>query len=252
MAVNAQFIAGKWQQGAGAPLTKLAPEDQSILWQASSAGAADVQAACTAAREAFYSWSHRPLSERIAVVQRFAALLEENKEALATLISRETSKPLWETRTEVQAMIGKAGISIDAYAERTGYRESAMPDGKALLRHKPHGVMAVFGPYNFPGHLPNGHIIPALIAGNTVVFKPSELTPATAELTVQLWQQAGIPDGVLNLVQGRKIPARRCWKTAISTGCCLPGVPPLASISTATSAASRRKCWRWRWAAITR
>ena len=204
MAVNAQFIAGKWQQGAGAPLTKLAPEDQSILWQASSAGAADVQAACTAAREAFYGWSHRPLSERIAVVQRFAALLEENKEALATLISRETSKPLWETRTEVQAMIGKAGISIDAYAERTGYRESAMPDGKALLRHKPHGVMAVFGPYNFPGHLPNGHIIPALIAGNTVVFKPSELTPATAELTVQLWQQAGIPDGVLNLVQGAK------------------------------------------------
>ena len=202
MAVNAQFIAGKWQQGAGAPLTKLAPEDQSILWQASSA--ADVQAACTAAREAFYDWSHRPLSERIAVVQRFAALLEENKEALATLISRETSKPLWETRSEVQAMIGKAGISIDAYAERTGYRESAMPDGKALLRHKPHGVMAVFGPYNFPGHLPNGHIIPALIAGNTVVFKPSELTPATAELTVQLWQQAGIPDGVLNLVQGAK------------------------------------------------
>lgn len=85
------------------------------------------------------------------MVQRFAALLEENKEALATLISRETSKPLWETRSEVQAMIGKAGISIDAYAERTGYRESAMPDGKALLRHKPHGVMAVFGPYNFPG-----------------------------------------------------------------------------------------------------
>jgi acyl-CoA reductase-like NAD-dependent aldehyde dehydrogenase len=72
------------------------------------------------------------------------------KEALATLISRETSKPLWETRTEVQAMMGKAGISIEAYSERTGQRETAMPDGKALLRHKPHGVMAVFGPYNFP------------------------------------------------------------------------------------------------------
>ncbi|MBN0872362.1 aldehyde dehydrogenase family protein, partial [Pseudomonas aeruginosa] len=74
----------------------------------------------------------------------------------------------------------------------------------ALLRHKPHGVMAVFGPYNFPGHLPNGHIIPALIAGNTIVFKPSELTPATAEMTVQLWQQAGIPDGAINLLQGGK------------------------------------------------
>jgi succinylglutamic semialdehyde dehydrogenase len=63
-------------------------------------------------RGAFYAWSHRPLAERIACVQRFAALLEAQKEALATLISRETSKPLWETRTEVQAMIGKAGISM--------------------------------------------------------------------------------------------------------------------------------------------
>ena len=204
MAINAQLIAGQWQQGSGATLTKLAPEDQSVLWQAPSAGAAEVQAACAAARGAFYAWSHRPLAERIACVQRFAALLEAQKEALATLISRETSKPLWETRTEVQAMMGKAGISIEAYSERTGQRETAMPDGKALLRHKPHGVMAVFGPYNYPGHLPNGHIIPALIAGNTVVFKPSELTPATAELTVKLWLQAGIPDGVINLIQGGK------------------------------------------------
>ena len=204
MAINAQLIAGQWQQGRGATRTKLAPEDQSVLGQAASAGAAEVQAACAAARGAFYAWSHRPLAERIACVQRFAALLEAQKEALATLISRETSKPLWETRTEVQAMISKAGISIEAYSERTGQRETAMPDGKALLRHKPHGVMAVFGPYNFPGHLPNGHIIPALIAGNTVVFKPSELTPATAELTVQLWLQAGIPDGVINLIQGGK------------------------------------------------
>ncbi|HHG8774375.1 TPA: succinylglutamate-semialdehyde dehydrogenase [Raoultella planticola] len=204
MVINAQFIAGQWLPGSGPQLTKLAPEDRSVLWQAASAGAAEVQAACAAARAAFYPWSHLPVSERIACVQRFAALLEAGKETLATLISRETSKPLWETRTEVQAMIGKAGISIEAYHERTGQRETVMPDGKALLRHKPHGVMAVFGPYNFPGHLPNGHIIPALIAGNTVVFKPSELTPATAELTVKLWQQAGIPDGVINLIQGDK------------------------------------------------
>ena len=77
-----------------------------------------------------------------------------------------------------------------------------MPDGAASLRHRPHGVLAVFGPYNFPGHLPNGHIVPALIAGNTLVFKPSELTPWTAEETVKLWQEAGLPAGVLNLVQG--------------------------------------------------
>jgi succinylglutamic semialdehyde dehydrogenase len=109
---------------------------------------------------------------------------------------------LWESRTEVAAMIAKIDISIRAYQERTGERENPMPQGRAFIRHKPHGVVAVFGPYNFPGHLPNGHIVPALLAGNTVIFKPSELTPKVAELTVQLWQQAGIPSGVLNLLQG--------------------------------------------------
>ena len=99
-------------------------------------------------------------------------------------------------------MIGKIDISVRAYEERTGVKENPMPQGRAFVRHKPHGVVAVFGPYNFPGHLPNGHIVPALLAGNTVVFKPSELTPKVAELTVKIWQEAGIPAGVINLVQG--------------------------------------------------
>ncbi len=79
-----------------------------------------------------------------------------------------------------------------------------MADGIAVLRHRPHGVVAVFGPYNFPGHLPNGHIVPALIAGNAVVFKPSELAPGVAALTVRSGAHAGLPAGVLNLVQGEK------------------------------------------------
>ena len=79
-----------------------------------------------------------------------------------------------------------------------------MPDGQAVLRHRPHGVLTVFGPYNFPGHLPNGHIVPALLAGNTIVFKPSELTPLTAQKTLELWHEAGLPSGVINLVQGGK------------------------------------------------
>ncbi|STS90400.1 succinylglutamic semialdehyde dehydrogenase [Klebsiella variicola] len=149
-------------------------------------------------------------------------------------------------------MIGKAAISIEAYHQRTGFHESTLPDGKAQLRHKPHGVMAVFGPYNFPGHLPNGHIIPALIAGNTIVFKPSELTPATAEMTVQLWQQAGVPDGVINLLQGGKPLARRCWKIVISTAYCSPAARRRVSTSIAISRPAGRRCWRWRWAATTR
>ncbi len=99
-------------------------------------------------------------------------------------------------------MVGKIAISEKAFAERTGTVESEMAGSKAYIRHKPHGVVAVFGPYNFPGHLPNGHIIPALLAGNTVVFKPSEITPKVAQLTLEAWLEAGIPSGVINLVQG--------------------------------------------------
>jgi succinylglutamic semialdehyde dehydrogenase len=99
-------------------------------------------------------------------------------------------------------MVGKIAISVRAYNERTGTVENPMPGAKAFIRHKPHGVVAVFGPYNFPGHLPNGHIVPALIAGNTVVFKPSELTPMVAEETLKLWEKAGLPTGVINLIQG--------------------------------------------------
>ncbi|PBI79526.1 succinylglutamate-semialdehyde dehydrogenase [Rahnella victoriana] len=198
----ALFIQGQWRSGQGAQLNKTNPADNTLLWSALSASAEDVDAACTAARTAFPAWARKTLAERAEVIQRFADLLNEHKTRLAEIISQETSKPRWETLTEIQAMIGKVAISLEANQQRTGEKHTAMPDGEAVLRHRPHGVLAVFGPYNFPGHLPNGHIVPALLAGNTLVFKPSELTPKTAEETVKLWQQAGLPEGVLNLVQG--------------------------------------------------
>ncbi|MEY4055399.1 MAG: succinylglutamate-semialdehyde dehydrogenase, partial [Pseudomonadota bacterium] len=124
-------------------------------------------------------------------------------EKLATMIARETGKPLWEARTEVESVVNKVEISIRAYAERTAQRklDNAM-QGTASVRHKPHGVMAVLGPYNFPAHLPNGHIVPALIAGNAVVFKPSEKTPATGEMLVQCFHRAGISAAVVQLLVG--------------------------------------------------
>ena len=196
------YINGAWSPAHGAVWNKLDPVTQQPIWQGAEATADEVAQACQSARAAFVAWARRPLAERLEIIQRFATLLEQNKQQLATVISRETSKPLWETLTEVQSMVAKVAISVRAYHERTGESLTEMADGAASLRHRPHGVLAVFGPYNFPGHLPNGHIVPALIAGNTVVFKPSELTPWTAEETVKLWQAAGLPDGVLNLVQG--------------------------------------------------
>lgn len=196
------YINGTWSAGQGATFSKHNPVTQAQIWQGQEATADDIANASHAARQAFVAWARRPVAERIAVAAAFSAQLEQHKTQLAEIISQETSKPLWETLTEVQAMIGKVAISIRAYAERTGESSTQLPDGVASLRHRPHGVLAVYGPYNFPGHLPNGHIVPALIAGNTILFKPSELTPWSAEFTLQLWQKAGLPAGVINLLQG--------------------------------------------------
>ncbi|MDC8832105.1 succinylglutamate-semialdehyde dehydrogenase [Alteromonas gilva] len=196
------FINGQWLAGEGAAIASVDPTKNDTFWQGNAASAAQVEKAISAARTALPAWSAMSVEARLTIIKKFAELLGEHKTEFAALIAQETGKPLWETATEVGAMIGKIGISEKAYYERTGTVENPMPVGKAFIRHKPHGVVAVFGPYNFPGHLPNGHIVPALIAGNTVVFKPSDLTPAVAQKTVELWQQAGIPDGVLNLVQG--------------------------------------------------
>ena len=197
-----QFINGQWVQGEGKAFSSLDPAKNKTIWQGNAATASQVEQAVSSARKAQYDWAGLSFEQRTAVVKKFAELLSEHKEAMALSIAEETGKALWEARTEVGAMIGKIDISIRAYQERTGNKENPMPQGRAFIRHKPHGVVAVFGPYNFPGHLPNGHIVPALLAGNAVLFKPSELTPKVAEDTVKLWQQAGIPDGVLSLLQG--------------------------------------------------
>ncbi len=200
--MTTHYIDGQWLAGQGEVFTSLNPMTQAPLWQGRAADVAQVRKAVSAARQAFTAWAQLSSSARIAYLQRFAEVLGRNADALAIAIGEETGKPLWEARTEVASMAAKVGISINSQAERAGERVTELADGSAFLRHRPHGVVAVFGPYNFPGHLPNGHIVPALLAGNTVVFKPSELTPRVAELTVRCWQDAGLPAGVLNLLQG--------------------------------------------------
>ena len=202
MSVTTQLIDNQWQAGLGHDFSSINPSNGEVVWQGKTATAEQVADAIKAARSAQLGWADMTLEERIVILENFAAELKEHSEEFATIIARETGKPLWETRTEVGAMTGKIAISIRAYNERTGTTENPMPGAKAFIRHKPHGVVAVFGPYNFPGHLPNGHIVPAILAGNTVVFKPSELTPHVAEFTLKLWLKAGLPAGVINLVQG--------------------------------------------------
>lgn len=181
-------------------LTSHEPATGAELWRGKIA---NVDAEVAAAREAWPRWAAAPLSDRVAKLRGFANRVRADAEKLADLISRETGKPLWEARTEVETVVNKVDISVRAYGERTAQRRVDGKQGtRNALRHKPHGVLAVLGPYNFPAHLPNGHIVPALLAGNAVVFKPSEKTPAVGELLVDIYRRAGIPEGVIRIAQG--------------------------------------------------
>ena len=181
-------------------LISIEPATGQRLWTGETG---DVDAAVAAARLAWPGWASKPFSVRIETMRRFANVARGKLDAFADLIARETGKPLWEARTEAEAVINKVDISVAAYADRTAQRrlEGAMGT-RVAVRHKPHGVLGVLGPYNFPAHLPNGHMVPALIAGNAVVFKPSEKTPAVGEYLIGLYREAGVPEGVVGCVQG--------------------------------------------------
>lgn len=172
------------------------------VWRGPIADDAAVDAAVARARKAQSTWEDTPLDARIAVLRRYAEAVKARAEDVGRIIARETGKPFWETKTEAASVAAKVDISIRAQAERAGEHLTQADGLVQAVRHRPLGVLAVLGPYNFPAHLPNGHIVPALLAGNAVVFKPSELAPATAELMGQLWSEAGLPDGVLEIVQG--------------------------------------------------
>ena len=199
---GACFVRGRWVEGSGERFSSVDPASGETVWEGGAAGPEQAAEAVAAARAAQPGWADRPRQERVELLLRYKAVLQARAGEYAEAISRETGKPLWETRLELGSMAGKVDISLRAYDERTGTRESATAFGRAVLRHRPHGVMAVLGPYNFPGNLPNGHIVPALLAGDTVVFKPSEETPWAGELLVRALDEAGAPAGVVNLVQG--------------------------------------------------
>lgn len=172
------------------------------VWRGKEASTKEVDAAILTAQHAFEKWRKTPLEERVNHLEKFRNLLQAEKSPFAEAISKETGKPLWESQAEVDAMIGKVAISIQAHRERSGKKEQELPHTLLVTHHRPHGVVVVLGPFNFPGHLPNGHIIPALLAGNTVVFKPSDKTPLVGELMAKIWKESGLPKGIFNIVQG--------------------------------------------------
>ena len=196
------FIDGKWITGGADEFTSINPANGKIIWQGHGADSKQVELAVQAARQAFLPWMSLSFEARYNYVHKFIQNISTQQDTLAEILSQETGKPLWEAKTEIAAMIGKLDITKQAYLDRCKELNKDMQGVNSITRHKPHGVVVVLGPFNFPCHLPNGHILPALLAGNTVIIKPSELTPYISTKITQCWQEAGLPSSVINLLQG--------------------------------------------------
>jgi len=192
------YIGNQWTHGQAAPFPVVCPYTGVPITQVAGNTAAEVDRAVNTASRCVESWSSTPLETRKQLLLRYAELVRQHETDIARSISLEVGKPAWEAATEVKTMAGKVQLSINAYHQRC----ADFGSGEARTRFRPHGVMAVLGPFNFPCHLPNGHIVPALLAGNTVVLKASEKTPASSAWIVRLLLQAGLPEGVIQLIQG--------------------------------------------------
>ncbi len=195
-------IGGEWLDGQGPPLVSIDPGSGEPLHRMHEASSQQVGAAVAAAAEALPKWRSTSVAARIDHLRAYEAVLRKSRSEFSESLSRETGKPRWEAITEVDAMIAKLPVSIEMLAARRAEPQFELAGAVAGTHYRPIGVMAVLGPFNLPGHLPNGHIVPALLAGNTIVLKPSELTPGVGARMVELFEQAGLPPGVVGLVQG--------------------------------------------------
>ncbi|MEO0512773.1 MAG: aldehyde dehydrogenase family protein [Planctomycetota bacterium] len=205
------LIGGGQRELSGEELVSVSPATPGERLWSGTPVVSHVGDAVLAAREALGVWARAPIERRAAVLQRFAAIAADRADETGRLISRETGKALWDASGEGKALAAKVAITLD---DGPGSGRSRVAGGEVGVSetrvgrcsYRPHGVMAVVGPFNFPAHLPNGHIVPALLMGNTVVFKPSEKTPAVGEALARMYREAleaeGFPAGVVNLVQG--------------------------------------------------
>jgi succinylglutamic semialdehyde dehydrogenase len=202
------FINGRFtpvsQNESDGEIKDLSPADLNDTIVVAPFKRSHIEEACKAAKEAYLPWARRPMEERKALILKLKEVFDKHVEEMAELIARDTGKPLWESTTEAKALSAKIDVTVN-HSLKLIHEEhipNALPQVEGVIRYKPRGVMAVLGPFNFPAHLPNGHIIPALLSGNTVVFKPSEQTPAVGQFYAQMFEKAEFPKGVFNLVQG--------------------------------------------------
>lgn len=205
------LVGGRWIPIPGDTLVSRNPAHTDRVVWSGTARREHVNEAIASARAALPEWSNWPRERRFEVLRHFQKLCAERLEAVTNIICDETGKVLWDAKAEAGLLGPKVDITLDASANSGMARVTPFDVPLAASRvgrcwFRPHGVMAVIGPFNFPAHLPNGHIVPALAMGNTVVLKPSDKTPGSGQVLIELLDEAlrahGAPAGVVNLVQG--------------------------------------------------
>src|SRR5438094_3952239 len=202
------LIGGDWQAPAGARFESRSPARQDeVIGVFPTATAAEADAAVAAARRAYPAWRRTSRIQRAELFDNLAQLVKRDTDALAELMARECGKVVTECRAEVVE-----GLHMIQYVFGSGRMPmgdvlaSEIADKDAFMRRKPWGVVAVITPWNFPFAVPLWMLGPSLLEGNTVVFKPSEDTPGIGQRLVELFEEAGFPPGVINLVHGDHMP----------------------------------------------
>ncbi len=199
------------------------PVDDSVTWAGTWATQEQVACAVEQANASFDSWSRTTLESRTEFVKKYASFLQTNRAAIARTITLESGKPLWESDLEIQSAIAKVDNAIDAIHKRRWTTSEGAGSSFSAIRYKPLGMVVVLGPYNLPLHLPGAHIVPALLAGNTVLFKPSEKASAVGDWIVRAWQSTAAPQGVLEGIHGAVDQARWAVSAPATAGVLFTG-----------------------------
>ena len=205
MTTYRNFIDGKWiESSSSRTVDNINPANtDDVLGTIRQATREEARAAVGAASAAFRGWRTTPAPTRGRIVARAARLMEEHKEELSQILTREEGKTIAESRGELQRSINVADFCAGESRRLNGETiQSELPANFAYTIKQPIGVVACVTPWNFPVAIPVWKIAPALVAGNTVVFKPASLTPATAVRIVEIFEEAGVPAGTLNLILG--------------------------------------------------
>src|SRR6186997_2980484 len=197
------YISGKFVDATSArTLDVISPLDGNLLSKVPMSTAKDLDNAVKAAKAAFPKWSHTPIKERVQVFYKYKYLMEQNLQELAALVSEENGKTIGEATAEIEKCIELTEFACSLPQLVTGEVLEVSKGVECRTEHVPIGVVASIVPFNFPSMVPNWTIPNAIALGNCMILKPSEKVPLSAGRIAELLKEAGLPDGVFNIVHG--------------------------------------------------